>query len=93
MARLLRTLVMAEKQIDTLKHCDPVHVIHDLLTTSASDGMGDGLEKFARGEKFKLSEQKQVYHKRIQVIRKREIAALSAAADAVGDPGGVLVAS
>jgi len=43
--------------------------------------IGDGLERFARGEKMKLSEQKQMYRKRIQLIWRRQIAALSAEGD------------
>ena len=39
--------------------------------------IGDGLERFARGEKMKLSEQKQMYRDRIQVIWRRQRAALS----------------
>ncbi len=54
-----------------------MHVIRDLSTKAASDGIGDGLERFARGEKLKLSEQKQMYRDRIQVIWKRQLAALS----------------
>ncbi|CAB9522936.1 Transcription initiation factor TFIID subunit 1 [Seminavis robusta] len=91
MAALLRKFGMAQKQIDTLKRWDRVHVIRDFSTRSASDGMGEGLEKFARGEKMKLSEQKQVYRKRIQVIWKRQIAALSASSEggaAAGDAEG-----
>merc|ERR1712137_1401366 len=78
MARILRSYGMAQKQVDTLKRWDRVHVIRDLSTKAASDGIGDGLERFARGEKMKLSEQKQMYRDRIQVIFKRQIAALSA---------------
>jgi Protein of unknown function (DUF3591)/Bromodomain len=81
MAALLRSYGMGQKQIDTLKRWDRVHVIRDLSTKAASDGIGDGLERFARGEKMKLSEQKQMYTERIQVIWKRQIAALSAAGD------------
>jgi hypothetical protein len=77
MARILRSYGMAQKQIDTLKRWDRVHVIRDLSTKAASDGIGDGLERFARGEKMKLSEQKQMYRDRIQVIWKRQLAALS----------------
>lgn len=87
MAALLRSYGMAQKQIDTLKRWDRVHVIRDLSTKAASDGIGDGLERFARGEKMKLSEQKQVYRKRIQVIWKRQIAALSATAEGGGAAG------
>lgn len=39
--------------------------------------MGDGLERFARGEKIKLSEQKQQYRDRVQEIWRRQRAALS----------------
>jgi len=77
MAALLRSYGMAQKQIDTLKRWDRVHVIRDLSTKAASDGIGDGLERFARGEKMKLSEQKQMYRDRVQVIWRRQIAALS----------------
>lgn len=78
MAALLRSYGMADKQINTLKRWDRVHVIRDLSTKAASDGIGDGLERFARGEKMKLSEQKQMYRDRIGMIWKRQIAALSA---------------
>mmetsp|Transcript_14870 Transcript_14870/g.34538 ORF Transcript_14870/g.34538 Transcript_14870/m.34538 type:complete len:1602 (-) Transcript_14870:1429-6234(-) len=77
MGRILKSYGMAQKQVDTLKRWDRVHVIRDLSTKAASDGIGDGLERFARGEKMKLSEQKQIYRERIQVIWKRQIAALS----------------
>lgn len=77
MARLLLSYGMPKKEVDTLKRWDRVHVIRDLSTKAASDGIGDGLERFARGEKMKLSEQKQMYKDRIQVIWKRQIAALS----------------
>ena len=90
MASLLRSYGMAQKQIDTLKRWDRVHVIRDLSTKAASDGIGDGLERFARGEKMKLSEQKEVYRKRIDLIWRRQIAALSSPGDggaAAGDAG------
>ena len=77
MASLLRSYGMAQNKIDTLKRWDRVHVIRDLSTKAASDGIGDGLERFARGEKMKLSEQKQQYHNRIQVIWRRQLAALA----------------
>ena len=77
MASLLRSYGMAQKQIDTLKRWDRVHCIRDLSTKAASDGVGDGLERFARGEKLKLSEQKQMYRDRIQEIWRRQLAALT----------------
>jgi transcription initiation factor TFIID subunit 1 len=77
MASLLRSYGMAQKQIDTLKRWDRVHVIRDLSTKAASDGIGDGLERFARGEKMKLAEQKQMYRGRVQMIWGRQIASLS----------------
>lgn len=77
MASLLRSYGMRQKEIDTLKRWDRVHCIRDLSTKAASDGMGDGLEKFARGEKMKLSDQKQMYRDRVQEIWRRQRAALS----------------
>ena len=77
MASLLRSYGMAQKQIDTLKRWDRVHCIRDLSTKAASDGIGDGLERFARGEKLKLSEQKQMYRDRIQEIWRRQLAAMA----------------
>ncbi|KAL3924006.1 MAG: hypothetical protein SGILL_001307 [Bacillariaceae sp.] len=89
MGRILKSYGMAEKQIATLKRWDRVHVIRDLSTKAASDGIGDGLERFARGEKMKLSEQKQMYRDRINLIWKREIAALaSETSDARGTGDG-----
>ena len=46
MASLLRSYGMKDKQIAALKRWDRVHVIHDLSTKAASDGMGDELERF-----------------------------------------------
>jgi len=77
MGQILRSYGMKQAKLDTLKRWDRVHVIRDLSTKAASDGIGDGLERFARGEKMKLSEQKQIYRERIQVIWRRQIAALS----------------
>jgi hypothetical protein len=82
MASLLRSYGMEQKQIETLKRWDRVHVIRDLSTKAQSDGIGDGLERFARGEKMKLSEQKQMYRDRVQVIWRRQLAVLS-----MGDRG------
>ncbi len=53
-------------------------MIRDLSTKAASDGMGDELERFARGEKLRLSDQRQNYTQRIQEIWRRQVAALSA---------------
>jgi Protein of unknown function (DUF3591)/Bromodomain len=86
MASLLRSYGMAQKEIDTLKRWDRVHVIRDLSTKAASDGIGDGLERFARGEKMKLAEQKQMYRDRVQAIWGRQIASLSS--DALEKVGG-----
>ena len=49
---------------------------------------GVGLERFARDEKFKLSEQKKDYRKKIQTIWKRQIASLSADATEKGGADG-----
>jgi transcription initiation factor TFIID subunit 1 len=43
MAALLRSYNMPQKKIDTLKRWDRVHVIRELSTRAASDGIGDGL--------------------------------------------------
>lgn len=45
------------------------------------NSIGDGLERFARGEKLKLSEQKETYRKRIQVIWRRQLATLNSDTD------------
>lgn len=77
MASLLRSYGMKDKQISVLKRWDRVHVIRDLSTKAASDGMGDELgERFARGEKLRLSDQRENYKQRIQEIWRRQLAAL-----------------
>jgi len=87
MASLLRSYGMEQKQIDKLKRWDRVHVIRDLSTKAASDGMGDGLERFARGEKLKLSEQKEQYRARVQEIWRRQRQALTMDAGTLGGGG------
>lgn len=77
MASILRSYGLAQKDIDKLKRWDRVHCIRDLSTKAASDNMADGLEKFARGEKMKLSDQKKIYSERIQEIWERQRLALS----------------
>ena len=52
-------------------------MIRDLSTKAASDGMGDEMERFARGEKLRLSDQRQNYKERTQEIWRRQIAALT----------------
>ncbi len=54
-----------------------MHVIRDLSTKAASDGMGDEMERFARGEKMRISDQRQIYKERVQLIWRRQVAALS----------------
>jgi transcription initiation factor TFIID subunit 1 len=88
MASLLKSYGMSDKDIKTLKRWDRVHVIRDLSTKAACDGMGDSLERFARGEKMKLSDQKQMYQQRIQEIWRRQRAALSNDAGESRAPGG-----
>lgn len=92
MASLLRSYGMTQEKIDTLKRWDRVHVIRDLSTKAASDGIGDGLERFARGEKMKLSEQKQMYRDRVRVIWRRQIAALSMDDKVAGSTEGAAIA-
>lgn len=55
-----------------------MHVIRDLSTKAASDGLGDDMERFARGEKLRISDQRHNYKERIHEIWKRQVAALSA---------------
>eukprot|EP00816_Leptocylindrus_hargravesii_P003416 CAMPEP_0196808958 /NCGR_PEP_ID=MMETSP1362-20130617/8928_1 /TAXON_ID=163516 /ORGANISM="Leptocylindrus danicus, Strain CCMP1856" /LENGTH=1553 /DNA_ID=CAMNT_0042183479 /DNA_START=42 /DNA_END=4703 /DNA_ORIENTATION=- len=88
MADLLRSYGMKDPDIKKLKRWDRVHVIRDLATRDAADGMGDVDGKFfARGEKMKLSDQKEMYRQRIQEIWRRQIDALSS------DPGDLLAKS
>ena len=78
MADLLRSYGIGDTEIKTLKRWDRVHVIRDLATRAASDGMGDVDGRFfARGEKMKLSDQKEMYLQRIQEIWRRQRQALS----------------
>eukprot|EP00546_Thalassionema_frauenfeldii_P017142 CAMPEP_0178897122 /NCGR_PEP_ID=MMETSP0786-20121207/1565_1 /TAXON_ID=186022 /ORGANISM="Thalassionema frauenfeldii, Strain CCMP 1798" /LENGTH=1512 /DNA_ID=CAMNT_0020567625 /DNA_START=435 /DNA_END=4974 /DNA_ORIENTATION=+ len=86
MGNILKSFGMPAAKIDTLKRWDRVHVIRDYSTKAASDGMdgdGSGLSRFARGEKLKLSEQKEDYQKRIQEIWRRQRTALLASSVAV----------
>lgn len=46
MTSILRSYGVAYKQIAVLKRWDRVHVIRELTTKAASDGMGDELERF-----------------------------------------------
>jgi len=76
MAQILRSYGLSQEKIDKLKRWDRVHVIRDLSTKNASDGLGDGLERYARGEKMKLTDQKRMYTERLQEIWRRQISAL-----------------
>ena len=88
MADLLRSYGMKDPDIKKLKRWDRVHVIRDLATRDAADGMGDVDGKFfARGEKMKLSDQKEMYRQRIQEIWRRQVDALST------DPGDIATKS
>eukprot|EP00547_Thalassionema_nitzschioides_P013865 CAMPEP_0194249996 /NCGR_PEP_ID=MMETSP0158-20130606/21866_1 /TAXON_ID=33649 /ORGANISM="Thalassionema nitzschioides, Strain L26-B" /LENGTH=1592 /DNA_ID=CAMNT_0038986661 /DNA_START=214 /DNA_END=4992 /DNA_ORIENTATION=- len=103
MGNILKSFGMPPAKIETLKRWDRVHVIRDYSTKAASDGMDDGengvgLSRFARGEKLKLSEQKEDYQKRIQEIWRRQRTALlasdvkqsSALDDVIGIGGGIM---
>lgn len=81
MADILRSYGMEQKQIKELKRWDRVHCIRDLSTKAASDNMGDGLERFARGEKLKLRDQQKIYNDRIQEIWHRQKGALQVSDD------------
>lgn len=76
MASILRSYGMQQKDIDVLRRWDRVHVIRDLSTKAASDNISDGLERFARGEKIRLSDQKKIYQERIQEIWNRQRSSL-----------------
>jgi len=90
MASLLQSYNVPSKDIEKLKRWDRVHVIRDLSTKNASDGMGDEMDRFARTEKTRLSDQRSNYKERIQEIWRRQTAALTATdidAAAVGMEG------
>lgn len=87
MEAILLSYKMPKEKVDSLKRWDRVHIIREFSTKAASDGIGDGLERYARDEKMKLAEQKKMYRDRIQVIWKRQASALSVdPASIVGPP-------
>ena len=88
MASILREYGMVQKDIDKLKRWDRVHCIRDLSTKAASDNAGDGMERFARGEKMKLSDQKKIYTERIQEIWDRQRIILTDSIDLEGGRSG-----
>jgi len=77
MAQILRSYKLSQAEIDKLRRWDRVHLIRDLSTKNASDGLGDGLERYARGERMKLTDQKRMYKERLQEIWRRQISALT----------------
>lgn len=77
MADILSSYGMGHKEVSKLKRWDRVHVIRDLSTKAASDKMDDGFKRYARGEKMKLSEQREEYRQRIEAIWKKQRVALS----------------
>ena len=81
LAGLLRLFGVPQEKIDSSKRWERVEAIRERSTKAASDGIGGGLERYARGAKMNLSEQRQTYVERIRVIWKRQIAALSASGD------------
>ncbi len=69
MARILaEEYNVQQKYIDTLARWDRVHMIRELSTKAASDNAGDGMERYARGEKVKLRDKIDSYKRRIQEI-------------------------
>jgi transcription initiation factor TFIID subunit 1 len=73
MARiLLEEYGVKQKDIQTLARWDRVHMIRELSTKAASDNAGDGMERYARGEKIKLRDKIDSYRKRIQEIWERQ---------------------
>lgn len=82
----------AEKEIDTLSNVGSGCIVFVIWVQAASDGiMGDRLERHARGEKMKLSDQRQMYREQIQEIWRRQRTTLgtSSSTTATGE-GGVL---
>ena len=74
MARiLLEEYAVQPKHIATLGRWDRVHMIRELSTKAASDNTGDGMERYARGEKIKLRDKIDSYKKRIQEIWERQL--------------------
>ena len=69
---LLEEYNVQEKYIKTLKRWDRVYMIRELSTKAASDNAGDGMERYARGEKVKLRDKIEGYRKRIQEIWERQ---------------------
>ena len=76
MARMLEEYGVKKKQISNLARWDRVHMIRELSTKAASDNAGDGMERYARGEKVKLKDKIDSYKKRIQEIWERQRAFL-----------------
>ena len=72
MARMLEEYGVQKKQISNLARWDRVHMIRELSTKAASDNAGDGMERYARGEKVKLKDKIDSYKKRIQEIWERQ---------------------
>ena len=82
LASMLRSYGTPQDYIDTLKRWDRVHLVRDLSTRVTSDGLAnDNQVKYARGERLKASEQREVYRERIQQIWARQKEALSNNAD------------
>ncbi len=73
MARILfEEYNVEQKLIKSLRRWDRVHMIRELSTKAASDNAGDGMERYARGEKIKLRDKIEAYKKRIQEIWVRQ---------------------
>ena len=82
LASMLRSYGTPQDKIDTLKRWDRVHLLRDFSTRVTSDGLAnDNQIKFARGERLKSSEQRQVYRERIQQIWERQKEALGKEVD------------
>ena len=74
MARiLLEEYNVKQSDIKNLKRWDRVHMIRELSSKAASDNAGDGMERYARGEKIKLRDKIEAYKKRIQAIWSRQL--------------------
>jgi transcription initiation factor TFIID subunit 1 len=74
---LRKSYGMSQQAVDTLKRWDRVHFIRELSTRATTEGVAnDNLARYARGEKLKASEMRDVYDMRIQEIWRRQLFAL-----------------
>ena len=79
MEAMLRSYGMAQEDIDNLKRWDRVYMIREFSNRVAADGLASGEQaQFARSDKLKASERREVYNERLQEIWRRQRDALTA---------------